>query len=343
MSQPQPSPPAIAVPSARDVRQAERQRAAVPNYFRPQGLVGGAAQAAGRAGQQVQELGREPPEFLLGPGPASAGSAGQHGAQGQPSQARLPVPQGSQGLPPAAALQQQQQQPPPSGAGGANSRHAVPMSAHLLQPSLPPPAGGGHPPAHQASGALFQQQQQQQGHNVQHAAQQPFPANAIIVNRRQEGNPGKLPPLLAAAVAVANCLPPFSAPHSHALITHASCAVLKYIRNVRWQFGDIVPDYMLGRDTACLYLSLRFHMLKPEYIFNRIKELQRSFRLAGALSGSVPRPRSDGREGGEAGGQQGNTGMDVVRLRLAACTGPRHSRCADLVLQAACYPVPCGH
>ena len=28
-------------------------------------------------------------------------------------------------------------------------------------------------------------------------------------------------------------------------------------RNVRWQFADIVPDYLLGRDTACLFLSLR--------------------------------------------------------------------------------------
>jgi hypothetical protein len=28
-------------------------------------------------------------------------------------------------------------------------------------------------------------------------------------------------------------------------------------RNVRWQYADIVPDYLLGRDAACLFLSLR--------------------------------------------------------------------------------------
>lgn len=33
--------------------------------------------------------------------------------------------------------------------------------------------------------------------------------------------------------------------------------MLKYIRNVRWQFGDIVPDYMLGKDAAALFISLR--------------------------------------------------------------------------------------
>ncbi|EFN59249.1 hypothetical protein CHLNCDRAFT_19196 [Chlorella variabilis] len=79
----------------------------------------------------------------------------------------------------------------------------------------------------------------------QQQQQQQFPTNAIIVSTRQEGNP-----------------------------------VLKYIRNVRWQFGDIVPDFLLGRETACLFLSLRFHLLKPEYIYHRIKELQRSYRLS---------------------------------------------------------------
>lgn len=77
-------------------------------------------------------------------------------------------------------------------------------------------------------------------------------------------------------------------------------ATQRSLRNVRWQFGDIVPDYLLGRETACLFLSLRsvqflcfvhaammltsqthcrYHLLKPEYIHGRIKSLQRSYRL----------------------------------------------------------------
>lgn len=33
--------------------------------------------------------------------------------------------------------------------------------------------------------------------------------------------------------------------------------VLKHIRNVRWVYGDIGPDYQLGPNTVALYLSLR--------------------------------------------------------------------------------------
>ena len=46
--------------------------------------------------------------------------------------------------------------------------------------------------------------------------------NAICVNKRQEGNP-----------------------------------VLKHIRNVRWQFADIVPDYQMGQNACAVFLSLR--------------------------------------------------------------------------------------
>lgn len=46
--------------------------------------------------------------------------------------------------------------------------------------------------------------------------------NAILVSRRQEGNP-----------------------------------LLKYIRSVRWQYADIVPDYQMGAGTCALFLSLR--------------------------------------------------------------------------------------
>lgn len=76
------------------------------------------------------------------------------------------------------------------------------------------------------------------------ADQANFNPNAIVVNRRQQGNP-----------------------------------LLSHIRNVRWQFGDIVPDYQMGATACALFLSLRFHLLKPEYVHHRIKQLQRAFRL----------------------------------------------------------------
>lgn len=46
--------------------------------------------------------------------------------------------------------------------------------------------------------------------------------NAVLVSRRQEGNP-----------------------------------LLKHIRNVRWTFADIVPDYIMGADSCALFLSMR--------------------------------------------------------------------------------------
>lgn len=57
--------------------------------------------------------------------------------------------------------------------------------------------------------------------------------------------------------------------------------MLKYIRNVRWKFGDasIIPDFLVGTTTAALYLSLRYHLLHPTYIHGRMKELGRAHRL----------------------------------------------------------------
>ncbi|XP_017600473.1 PREDICTED: DNA excision repair protein ERCC-1, partial [Corvus brachyrhynchos] len=55
--------------------------------------------------------------------------------------------------------------------------------------------------------------------------------------------------------------------------------VLKFIRNVPWEFGDIVPDYVLGQSSCALFLSLRYHHLNPDYIHERLRSLGRSFGL----------------------------------------------------------------
>ncbi|XP_042014039.1 DNA excision repair protein ERCC-1-like isoform X1 [Salvia splendens] len=76
--------------------------------------------------------------------------------------------------------------------------------------------------------------------------------NAIIVSHRQKGNP-----------------------------------LLKHIRNVRWVFADVVCDYLLGQNSCALYLriyshvlfSLRYHLLHPDYLYFRIRELQKNFKL----------------------------------------------------------------
>lgn len=55
--------------------------------------------------------------------------------------------------------------------------------------------------------------------------------------------------------------------------------MLKHLKNVRWQFADILPDYEAGPSTGVLFLSLRFHLLKPAYIFGRMRATARAYRL----------------------------------------------------------------
>jgi hypothetical protein len=49
---------------------------------------------------------------------------------------------------------------------------------------------------------------------------------------------------------------------------------------VRWEFAEIIPDFMVGASACCLFLSLRYHLLHPDYVYNRIRQLTpASFRL----------------------------------------------------------------
>ncbi|XP_028992179.1 DNA excision repair protein ERCC-1 [Betta splendens] len=55
--------------------------------------------------------------------------------------------------------------------------------------------------------------------------------------------------------------------------------ILKFVRNVPWEFGEVVPDYVLGQTACALFLSLRYHNLNPNYIHDRLKQLGQSFNL----------------------------------------------------------------
>ena len=76
--------------------------------------------------------------------------------------------------------------------------------------------------------------------------------NALLVNPNQKGNP-----------------------------------ILKFIRNVHWQFcangvlsssGSLAPDYLLGSSTVAIFISLRYHLLHPEYIHTRLKNCKEWLR-----------------------------------------------------------------
>ena len=69
-------------------------------------------------------------------------------------------------------------------------------------------------------------------------------SNAVLVNQRQKGNP-----------------------------------VLKFFRNVPWEYGDIIPDYVMGQRICALFLSIRYHNFNPEYIHERLKQLGNRYEV----------------------------------------------------------------
>jgi DNA repair protein Rad10 len=42
---------------------------------------------------------------------------------------------------------------------------------------------------------------------------------------------------------------------------------------------SLTSDYVLGATTCALFLSLRYHRLHPEYIYNRIQKLGKEYNL----------------------------------------------------------------
>lgn len=56
--------------------------------------------------------------------------------------------------------------------------------------------------------------------------------------------------------------------------------VLKHIRNVQWRFSDtLVPDYCMSRNSCAYYLSMKYHLLNPTYIHQRIRDLGKAYDL----------------------------------------------------------------
>ncbi|EDQ92404.1 uncharacterized protein MONBRDRAFT_2344, partial [Monosiga brevicollis MX1] len=56
--------------------------------------------------------------------------------------------------------------------------------------------------------------------------------------------------------------------------------LIKELRNVPFQLvSDVTPDFIMGKTTCALFLSLRYHNLHPEYIHARIREVGRLYAL----------------------------------------------------------------
>ncbi|KAF2762007.1 DNA repair protein rad10 [Pseudovirgaria hyperparasitica] len=55
--------------------------------------------------------------------------------------------------------------------------------------------------------------------------------------------------------------------------------ILNSVKTVPWEYSDIPADYVLGATTCALFLSLKYHRLHPEYIYNRIQKLRGMYNL----------------------------------------------------------------
>lgn len=75
--------------------------------------------------------------------------------------------------------------------------------------------------------------------------------------------------------------PPPSNPHSVLVHTkQRGNPILKSILNVPLEFrDDIIPDYVVGRTSCVLFLSLKYHNLNPDYICQRLKALGKMYEL----------------------------------------------------------------
>lgn len=74
-----------------------------------------------------------------------------------------------------------------------------------------------------------------------------------------------------------------SVANPHCILVHPKQRgnpILKSILNAPLEFrDDIIPDYVVGRTTCILYLSLKYHNLNPDYICQRLKELGKQYEL----------------------------------------------------------------
>jgi DNA excision repair protein ERCC-1 len=83
--------------------------------------------------------------------------------------------------------------------------------------------------------------------NETESSSRPASSSSLLVHSRQRGNP-----------------------------------LLKHFRQVKWEYSDMIlggADYSMSRSSCALFLSLRYHTLNPNYIYDRLKSTKFPYQL----------------------------------------------------------------
>ena len=159
--------------------------------------------------------------------------------------------------PPSAAAQPALQLPPAQPAPQPAQPTPQPAPAHPV--AMPPPL------AHQAQAACSSM-----------AAAAP-PAHRSAVSSSGGGSSSACGATSAAGGAGA--VAPVGAYNSHSIQVsprQRGNPVLKEIRNVPWAYAETSADFLLSEKTCALFLSLKYHLLHPDYLPRRLRELSTS-------------------------------------------------------------------
>ena len=153
---------------------------------------------------------------------------------------------------------QRMRAPPPSAATPVNAQPA-PQPAQARPIAMPPPLA---PQARAACSSM--------------AAAAP-PAHRSAVS--SSGGASSSACGATSAAGGAGSVAPVGAYNSHSIQVsprQRGNPVLKEIRNVPWAYAETSADFLLSEKTCALFLSLKYHLLHPDYLPRRLRELSTS-------------------------------------------------------------------
>lgn len=55
--------------------------------------------------------------------------------------------------------------------------------------------------------------------------------------------------------------------------------ILSHVRDVSYEFRNIVPDFLVGKYDAVVFISIKYHKLHNQYLRKRVESLQKNYKV----------------------------------------------------------------